>query len=41
MQDKESKKASNEVEISGKKSTNKKEEFNIDDILVKILSSRK
>ena len=41
MQDKESKKTNNEVEISGKKSTNEKGEFNIDDILVKLLSSRK
>ncbi len=41
MQDKESKKTNNEIDISGKKSTNKKGEFNIDDILKKILSSRK
>jgi hypothetical protein len=41
MEDKESKKANNEVEISGKKSTNKKGKFNIDDILQKLLSSRK
>ena len=41
MQDKESNKTANEKEISGKKSTNKKGEFNIDDILTKILNSRK
>jgi hypothetical protein len=41
MQDKESKKTNNEVKTSGKKSTYKKGEFNIDDILEQLLSSRK
>ena len=41
MIDKEPKKNKTEIDLSGKKSTNKKPEFNIDDILTKLLSSRK
>ena len=41
MIDKDSKKIKSEIDLAGKKSTNKKQEFNIDEILTKILSSRK
>ena len=41
MIEKESKKNKADINLSGKKSTNKKPEFNIDDILTKLLSSRK
>jgi len=41
MEEKEEKKDKTEIDLSGKKSTIKKKEFNIDDILSKILSSRK
>ena len=41
MIDKDSKKIKSEIDLPGKKSTNKKQEFNIDEILTKILSSRK
>ncbi len=41
MIDKESKKFKKDIDLSGKQSTKKKPEFNIDDILTKILASRK
>ena len=41
MIDKDSKKIKSEIDLPGKKSTNKKQEFDIDEILTKILSSRK
>jgi hypothetical protein len=41
MIDKVLQKNKSDIDLSGKKSTKKKLEFNIDDILTKILSSRK
>ena len=41
MIDKEIKNTKPELDLSGKKSTIKMKEFNIDEILAKILSSRK
>ena len=41
MIDNESKKFKKDIDLSGKQSTKKKPEFNIDDILTKILASRK
>ena len=41
MIDKDSKQIKSDIDLAGKKSTNKKQEFDIDEILTKILSSRK
>ena len=41
MIDKESIKFKKDIDLSGKQSIKKKPEFNIDDILTKILASRK
>ena len=41
MTEKESKNFKTKIDLSGNKSTNKKPEFDIDEILTKLLDSRK